>query len=230
MPLALPGIRACVFDAYGTLFDFASAAERCRDVLGDQTAAVTRLWRDKQLQYTWLRSLQGRYVDFQQVTGESLDFTLEVLGLSSAALRDRLMSLYFTLDAFPEVPAMLRRLKAAGLKTAILSNGSPAMLAPMVERAGLVDLFDAVLSVDEVGIFKPDPRIYQLAVDCMGVPAEAIAFQSSNAWDAHAASAFGMRVAWCNRYGQPPERLPGKPDVVITTLAELPALVIDEAA
>ena len=222
---SLKGVKACVFDAYGTLFDFAAAARGCRDVLGDQIDKVTALWRDKQLQYTWLRATQGRHVDFWQVTGDALDFALETLGIGNPALRDRLMTLYLTLDSFPEVPNVLRQLKSAGLRTAILSNGSPKMLDAVVKGAKLDGLLDAVLSVEEVGVYKPHPKVYQLAVDRLGVPASAIAFQSSNAWDAYAASAFGMQVVWCNRYGQRRERLPGAPDREIKTLAELPALV-----
>jgi 2-haloacid dehalogenase len=221
----LSGVRACVFDAYGTLFDFASAARSCADVLGDAVERVSVLWRDKQLQYTWLRAAQGRHADFWQVTGDALDFTLDTLGLQRPELRERLMRLYLALELFPEVPDVLARLRQAGLKTAILSNGTPAMLDAVVGRAGLGAMFDAVLSVEEVGAFKPDPRVYGLAVDRLGCPAAAIAFQSSNAWDAHAASAFGMQVVWCNRYGQRRERLPGAPDREIATLAELPALV-----
>ena len=220
------GIRACVFDAYGTLFDFGSAAAGCADVLGEKAAPLTALWRDKQLQYSWLRGLQGRYVPFWQVTGEALDYAMETLGLQQdAILRARLMDLYRTLGTFPEVPTVLQTLRRAGFATAILSNGSPDMLASAVQGAGLVDAFDAVISVDEVGTFKPDRRVYQQALDRLGLPAEAIAFQSSNAWDAHAASAFGMRVVWCNRYGQMRERLPGAPDAEIRTLAELPGLL-----
>ena len=217
---------AFVFDAYGTIFDFASAAARCSDVLGDRAAAVTTLWRDKQLQYTWLRSLQGRHSDFWQVTGDALDFTLETLGLAEAGVRDRLMGLYRALDCFPEVPDVLRRLKDAGFVTAILSNGSPSMLADVVAAAKLDGLLDHVWSVEEVGVFKTHPRVYQLAVDRLGVAPGAISFQSSNAWDAHAASAFGMRVVWCNRYGQRRERLPGAPDREVRSLAELPALLV----
>ena len=143
----------------------------------------------------------------------------------SPALRARLMELYRTLAVFPEIPDVLRRLRAAGMRTAILSNGSPAMLASAVAGNGLAELLDAVISVDEVGVFKPDPRVYQLALDRLGVAAGEVAFQSSNAWDAWAASAFGMRVVWCNRYAQKPERLPGRPDHEVTTLADLPALV-----
>jgi 2-haloacid dehalogenase len=225
MPEALTPIRACVFDAYGTLFDFASAAAACTDALGDKPQRLTALWRDKQLQYSWLRALQGRYAPFWQVTGEALDFALETLGLSDRTLHARLMDLYLRLETFPEVPGMLAALKQAGLATAILSNGSPAMLDAVVAHAGLGGVLDHVLSVDAVPSFKPDPRVYQLAVDALGMPAATILFVSSNAWDAHAASAFGMRVLWCNRYAQHAERLPGAPDHVVASLAELPALL-----
>jgi 2-haloacid dehalogenase len=194
-------------------------------VLGDKITALTALWRDKQLQYTWLRTMQDRYADFWQVTGDSLDYSLETMGIADPVLRERLMRLYLTLDPFPEVPAVLRQLKDAGLKTAILSNGSPDMLRPLVASAGIGDLLDAVLSVHEVGVFKTHPKVYQLAVDRLGVPPSAISFQSSNAWDAYAASAFGMRVVWCNRYGQKRERLPGEPTAEVRTLAELPAVL-----
>ena len=221
----LHGIRACVFDAYGTLFDFASAASRCRDTLGNEADRLTALWRDKQLQYTWLRAAQGRHADFWQVTGDALDFALEALDLAEPGVRDRLMQLYLRLDPFPEVRAVLRQLRVAGFRTAILSNGSPRMLAAAVDNAGLGDLLDAVLSVETVAVYKPHPKVYQHAVDQLGVAADAIAFQSSNAWDAHAASAFGMKVVWCNRYDQRRERLPGRPDHEIRSLSELPPLV-----
>jgi 2-haloacid dehalogenase len=224
-PAPLTGVRACVFDAYGTLFDFASAARRCGDLQPDEMAKLTALWRDKQLQYTWLRAAQQRHADFWQVTGDALDFALDTLGFDRPGLRDRLMALYLTLDAYPEVASTLERLKRAGMRTAILSNGTPDMLATAVKGASLEGLLDAVLSVEEVHAFKPDPRVYQLAVDRLGLPASAIAFQSANAWDAHAASAFGMRVVWCNRLSQRRERLPGDPDRAISSLAELPALV-----
>lgn len=221
----LDGIAACVFDAYGTLFDYASAAAACRDTLGDKLDRLTALWREKQLQYAWLRSLEGRHADFWQVTGDALDFALESLGLASDALRARLMSLYLTLDAFPDVPPMLTRIRAAHLKTAILSNGAPAMLEAVIAHAGIAPMLDAVLSVEEAGIYKPHPKVYQLAVDRLKVAPGAIAFLSSNAWDAYAAQAFGLRAVWCNRYGQRPERLPGKPEREIRSLADLPALV-----
>jgi 2-haloacid dehalogenase len=224
-PARLPGIKACVFDAYGTLFDFASAARSCRDVLGDNVDRVTALWRDKQIQYTWLRAAQGRHADFWQVTGDALDFALETLNLSDAPLRERLMSLYLALEPFPDVRDALQRLKRAGMRTAILSNGTPQMLDAIVSAAKLDTMFDAVLSVEQVGVFKPHPRVYQLACDRLQFDPAAISFQSSNAWDAHAASAFGMRVVWCNRYNQRRERLPGTPDREVSSLAELPEIV-----
>jgi 2-haloacid dehalogenase len=222
---SLSGIRACVFDAYGTLFDFAAAAKGCRDVLGDDIDRLTAIWRDKQLQYTWLRTLQAQHADFWQVTGDALDFALETLGIDKPGLRERLMTLYLTLDTFPEVTDTLTRLRRAGLRTAILSNGSPRMLEAAVKGNRLEHLLDLVLSVEEVGVYKTHPNVYRLAVDRLRIPASAISFQSSNAWDAHAASAFGMRVVWCNRYAQRRERLPGRPDHEVRTLSELPALL-----
>ena len=221
----LEGVRACVFDAYGTLFDFASAAAACAAAPADQRAALTALWRDKQLQYSWLRSLQGRYVDFWSLTGDALDYALDSLGLADAGLRDSLMALYRRLSAFPEVPATLRALRGAGYATAVLSNGSPAMLADAVAAAKLEGLFDAALSVDPLRVFKTDPRVYQYALDRLGLTASEVAFLSSNGWDAHAASDFGLSVVWCNRYRQPRERLPGAPDFEIHSLAELPPLL-----
>jgi 2-haloacid dehalogenase len=220
----LAGVRACVFDAYSTVFDFASAAARCAGLEGRQ-AALTALWRDKQLQYTWLRTLQGRYADFWQVTGDALDFALESLGIEPSGVRERLMDLYRTLDAFPEVARVLRALREAGFATAMLSNGSPEMLETAVSAAGLDGLFDAVLSADAVRAYKTHPAVYQYALDALALPASAVAFQSSNAWDAYAASDFGMQAVWCNRYGQTRERLPGTPSFEIRTLDELPALL-----
>ncbi|MDE3239762.1 MAG: haloacid dehalogenase type II [Paracoccaceae bacterium] len=218
-------IKACVFDAYGTLFDFSSAVARCPDVPNEHRINLTTLWRDKQLQYTWLRSLQADYVDFWQVTGDALDFALDSLGLGTPGRRAALMDLYRTLSPYPEVADVLRQLRTAGVRTAILSNGTPQMLSDAISAGGLEGLFDEVLSADMAGRFKTDPAVYQLALDALALPARAISFQSSNGWDAYGASAFGMRVVWCNRYGQKPERLPGHPDAEVKTLAELPAII-----
>ena len=225
MVARLHGIRACVFDAYGTLFDFGSAAAHCEAALGDRTAALTVLWREKQLQYSWLRSLQGHHADFWKVTGDALDYALEALALDRSDLRDTLMELYKTLDVFPEVPFVLARLRSRGFKTAILSNGTPTMLGAAIDNAAIGSFLDYTLSVEEVGTYKTAPQVYQLAVDRLGLASAEIAFQSSNAWDVHAASAFGMQTVWCNRSRQPHERLPGRPDREISDLASLLELV-----
>jgi 2-haloacid dehalogenase len=221
----LDGVGACVFDAYGTLFDVNAAAAHCAGELGDKWQPLAELWRGRQLQYTWLRSLMENYADFWQVTGDALDFAMDALGLEDGALRERLMQLYLQLDAYPEVAGVLRQLREGGMKTAILSNGSPKMLAAAVANAGIGDYLDAVISVDQIKVYKTVPAVYQLAVDRLGVDASGICFQSSNAWDAHAASNFGFRVAWVNRFGQARERLPGNPDVMLDNLEGLPALL-----
>ena len=218
-------IEACVFDAYGTLFDTGSAVAHMREELGEKAVALSSLWRSKQLEYTWLRSLMGNHADFWQVTGDALDYAMEAHRLKSKALRKRLMESYLTLDAYADGRTALERLKAAGLRCAILSNGSPTMLEAVVKNARLGSLLDKVLSVEEVGIYKPHPRVYRLAVDRLGISPERVSFQSANPWDAVGAKAFGFRVAWINRFGLKPERLPAKPDAEIKSLAELPGLL-----
>lgn len=225
MAVEIEDIGACVFDAYGTLFDVNAAAAQCRDALGGKADELSALWRTRQLEYTWLRSLMGEYVEFWQVTGDGLDYALAVLGIEDDALRRRLMDIYMRLDAYPEVKEVLGALKSGGLKTAILSNGSPRMLASAVENAGIVDVLDDTFSVDSIGIYKPHPSVYQMAADGMGVEPKRICFMSSNAWDAAAAANFGFRVVWVNRFGQPRERLPGDPEHEIKTLAALPRLL-----
>ena len=179
------------------------------------------MWRSKQLEYTWLRSLMKKHADFWQVTGDALDYALDAHDLQDPALRTDLMQAYLALDAYPEVVSVLKRLQATGLQTAILSNGSPAMLEAAVTSAGIATLLDANISVEEVGIYKPDPRVYQLAVDRLGVAPRQISFQSSNAWDAVGAATFGFRVAWVNRFGQRRERLTAQPDAELSTLEGL---------
>ena len=218
-------IEACVFDAYGTLFDVHSAAAYLKPELGENADQMSKIWRHKQLQYTWLRSLMGRYVDFWQVTGDALDFAMQATGIENPQLRAKLMELYLKLDAYPEVAEILAKLKAAGKKTAILSNGEPSMLIAAAKSAEIYSSLDAVLSVESVGVFKPHPSVYQLAVDQLKVAANHSSFQSSNGWDAHAASAFGFSVAWVNRFDQPPENIPATPHARIKTLSELPNLL-----
>jgi len=221
----ITGIEACVFDAYGTLLDFNSAVMRCADEIGDNATLLSDIWRQKQLQYTWLRSLMGTHADFWQVTGEALDFSLAATGIDNPALREKLMTLYRELDAFEEVRETLRALQQANMKTAILSNGAPEMLDAAVKANGLEDLLDDAQSVEDVGIFKPDPRVYQMSVDRLGIAKENICFMSSNGWDAAGAASFGFKVIWINRYKQPAEHLPSRPDLVIDTLGPLPEIL-----
>lgn len=221
----MSGIRACVFDAYGTLFDVHSAVGRLRDDIGPGADDLSRLWRTKQLEYTWLRALMGKHENFWQVTGDALDYALASTGINPAPVRNRLMDAYLTLDAYPEVLPMLARLKAAGLKLAILSNGEPAMLEAAVKGAAIDGVLDHVLSVESVGIFKPHPSVYQLAIDRLGVAPSAVAFQSSNAWDVNGACCFGLRPVWINRFGAPSERLPGGAEHEMTDLTGLADLV-----
>ncbi len=221
----IDGIKACVFDAYGTLFDVHSAAARCRDDLGDKADALSALWRQKQLEYTWLRSLMAAHVDFWRITGDALDYAMAATALEDAALREKLMALYLTLDAYPDVPETLARLRRSGMRTAILSNGSPMMLDAAVTSAGIAAHLDHVLSVEDVGIFKVAKQTYQLAVDRLGLRPSEICFMSSNAWDAAGAAHFGLQVVWINRFGQPRENLPGEPRAELDSLRPLPELI-----
>lgn len=218
-------VAACVFDAYGTLFDVHSPAKRLEAELGEKAQRLSEIWRTKQLQYTWLRSLMGRFEDFWHVTGETLDYAMAGVGIDDPTLRSRLMEQYFSLDTYPDVLPGLRRLHAAGKSTAILSNGSSNMLAAAVGNAALRDLLDATLSVDAVRTFKPDPRVYELACDHFRIDKQQICFVSSNGWDAAGAACFGFQVVWLNRGGLPRETLPAHPDVEIASLAELPDLL-----
>ncbi len=222
---AFSDIGACVFDAYGTLFDVHSAVARGGGALGEKAQAVSDLWRQKQLEYTWLRSLMGAHADFWQVTEDALAFALTAHEAEDPALQARLMELYLTLDAYDDVSDCLGRLREGGKATAILSNGSPRMLEAAVTSAGIAALLDQCLSVESVGIYKPERQVYQFAVDQLAVPAERIAFISTNAWDASGAAHFGFRVAWMNRFNKQPDRLPGTLSAVIHSLADLPPLL-----
>ncbi len=223
----LDGVEACVFDAYGTLFNVHAAAARLKDEIGPDADRMSQVWRTKQLEYTWLRSLMHAYKPFWEVTQDGLDYAMETVGLAgNTTLRQKLLDIYFQLDAYPEVPEMLSALKAGGFKTAILSNGSKDMLDGAVTSAGLNSLLDGVHSVEDIGIFKPDPRIYQMSVDYLDLSGpDKVCFMSSNAWDAAAAAHFGFRVVWVNRFNQPQERLPGDPMATIQSLEPLPALL-----
>ena len=222
----LDGIEACVFDAYGTLFDVHSAVGRHRARIGDAADSVSATWRSKQLQYTWLRSLMDRWTPFSAVTEDSLDFALDEAGIADDALRRDLLDAYRSLACYPEVVGVLDALRGGGMRTAILSNGSREMLDAAVASGGLGSRLDEVLSVDDAGIFKPHPDVYRLPCDRLGVRPEAVCFMSSNAWDAAGAATFGFRVVWVNRFGQVRERLPDAPDAEVETLDPLPGLVL----
>jgi 2-haloacid dehalogenase len=215
-----PSIRGYVFDAYGTLFDVHSVVAAGRDITNDPLT-LSAIWRQKQLEYTWLRSLMGRYEDFWAVTESALRYAVRRLELTvTEAQVDRLMNAYLTLACFPEVKAALARLRDR--PCAILSNGAPAMLEAAVRSGGLGDALQHVLSVDTVKVFKPSPLVYALGPKTMRATAGELLFVSSNAWDVAGAKAFGYQVAWCNRSGAPAEELGAPADYVVDTLEQLP--------
>lgn len=222
-------ITTCVFDAYGTLFDVSAAArevaaEPGREAFRAKWVEVANHWRLKQLQYSWIRAVADAHTDFWQVTQDGLDWALETSGLDGdAGLRQRLLDLYWQLQAYPEVPDMLAALKAGGMQTAILSNGSPDMLNGAVKSAGIAELLDDVLSVESVGVFKPDSRVYDLVGARFGCTPEEVLFVSSNGWDAAASSGYGFETVWVNRAGEPMDRLPWRPRHILSDLTTIPS-------
>jgi 2-haloacid dehalogenase len=218
-------VQACVFDAYGTLFDFNTPMERRRERIGAEADRLADLWRRKQLEYSWLRSLMGRHADFWKVTGEALDYAMAATGIDNPGLRAELMQLYLELGTYPEAVETVAAVKRSGIKTAVLSNGTPTMLTAVVNASALTTELDAVLSIEACGVYKPHPTVYQLAVDRLEVPAMAVLFLSGNAWDIAGAAAFGFRTVWVNRAGLPRERLPNGPDAEIRSLDALPGLL-----
>ena len=223
-------ITTCVFDAYGTLFDVAAAARQAASepafaAIKDDWPMIAEHWRLKQLQYSWLRAVTRAHTDFWEVTQNGLDWALEKTGHNGdAALRDRLLALYWELQAYPEVPQMLATLKANGMNTAILSNGSPDMLQGAVDSAGINGVLDVSLSVQSVGIFKPDATVYDLVAQHFGCSKDQVLFVSSNGWDAAAATGYGFDTAWVNRGGEPMDRLPWTPAHVLKDLTGIPQL------
>lgn len=215
-------IRACLFDAYGTLFDLHSAIGRYRNELGSDAQAISALWRTKQLEYTWLRSLMGQYADFRQVTEEALRYTFATYGITNQELFERLLQAYLTLDVYSDVAETLRIVKERGVGRFILSNGSPAMLEAGIHHAGLGSLLDATISVESLRIYKPAPRIYQLGMERAGItnPSE-ILFVSANGWDIAGAGAFGFQTAWINRAASPIEELPARPTYIIAKVSDI---------
>ncbi|MGH8689329.1 MAG: haloacid dehalogenase type II [Burkholderiales bacterium] len=214
--------QALVFDAYGTLFDVHSVIQRCDALWPGKGAALSQLWRTKQLEYTWQRTLMRRYAPFSQITREALQYCCAALKLPlDAAKADALWQEYLKLAPYPDVPGALQKLR--GPRKAILTNGSPDMIDPLVKHSGLA--FDAVLSVDAVKQFKPVPEVYQLAIDRLGVAKETVGFVSSNCWDALGAKSFGFRVYWINRAGAPVDALGFQPDRQLASLGDLPEVL-----
>ena len=223
-------IETCIFDAYGTLFDIAAAARQAasepgQDKLSETWPTLARDWRLKQLQYTWLRAITGAHTDFWQVTQDGLDWALEASGLDgNPAVRQRLLDLYWELACYPEVPTMLESLKAAGLQTGILSNGSPNMLQGAVTSAGIGAVLDDILSVESVGIFKPASAVYDMVQNRFGGNRTEILFVSSNGWDAAGATGYGFNTVWVNRMADPIDRLPWQPAHILPDLTTIPEL------
>lgn len=215
-------IEALVFDAYGTLFDPHSVQAECERLFPGSGAELSRLWRTKQLEYTWLRSLMNRYADFWQVTGEALRFSCASLRLSCTdGQTDKLREQYLRLQIYDDVREAVAALRLSGKRLLILSNGSPRMLLPVVENAGLAAFFSKTLSVDAVKVYKPSPLAYDLAIAATGLDKAAVGFVSSNGWDVAGAASFGFQTFWINRGGVVPEEFGTKPLAVLSSLAEL---------
>lgn len=209
---------AYVFDAYGTLFDVHAAVRRHADAVGTDHAALSDTWRTKQLEYTWTRTMMGRYVDFWELTKQALDFAFDKFPAANKSSKNLLLDAYWELDCFPEVPAVLQALKEADVRTGILSNGSSGMLEAAVKSAGIAELVDNVISVDRINTFKAMPEVYQMVVDDFRLYPDDVSFQSSNRWDVAAAAAVGFRPVWCNRGNQPDEYKDLSPALVLADL------------
>lgn len=222
-------ITTCIFDAYGTLFDVAAAArvaaaEKGREKLAQVWPQIARDWRQKQLEYTWLRAVADQHCDFWQVTQDGLDWALAAAGLDDPETRERLLALYWELPAYAEVPHVLADLTARGLRCAILSNGTPEMLQAAVDSAGIGEFLAATLSVEDVGVFKPHARVYDMVGAGMGCARDEVLFVSSNGWDAAGAAGYGFQTVWVNRAGAPVDRLYAAPHHIVTDLTEIQGL------
>jgi len=218
-------IKACIFDAYGTLFDVNAACRELSKEVGDNWEKLASLWRLRQVEYTWLRNSMNEYIDFWQITSDALDYAMETLGIENNDLREELLNLYLKLEAYPEVKDLLKRLKQRGLKTGILSNGNMKMLNSAVDNANLREYLDEILSVEECKIYKPSSKVYDLVKIKMQISKENVLFFSSNAWDMHAASNYGFKTIWVNRFNTKLERLPGKPIDIVSSLDKIDEII-----
>jgi len=218
-------IKACIFDAYGTLFDVNAACRELSKEVGDNWEKLASLWRLRQVEYTWLRNSMDEYIDFWQITSDALDYAMETLGIENDDLREELLNLYLKLEAYPEVNDILKKLKQRGLKTGILSNGSMKMLNSAVDNANIREYLDEILSVEDCKIYKPSSKVYDLVKIKMQISKENVLFFSSNAWDMHAASNYGFKTIWVNRFNTKLERLPGKPIDIVNSLEKIDEII-----
>ena len=218
-------IKACIFDAYGTLFDVNSACRELSKEVGHNWESLASLWRLRQVEYTWLRNSMNEYIDFWQITSDALDYAMETLDIENIKLKQDLLALYLKLEAYPEVKDLLKKLKQKDFKTGILSNGSMKMLNSAVDNANIRDLLDGILSVEECEIYKPSKKVYDLVEKNMKVKKENVMFFSSNAWDMHAASNYGFNTIWVNRFNAKLERLPGKPNNIVNSLEKIDEII-----
>ena len=220
----MKNIKAIIFDAYGTLFDVNSAAEKCKDKIGDKWEPFANFWRTTQLEYTWLRSLMGRHKDFWQITEDSLDKSMKTFNID-ASMKNELLNLYKVLSPFREVPETLKKLKEKNFKLAILSNGTPSLLKELVESNNLDDLFDDLFSVEEVGIYKPNSKVYDLPIKKYKIKNNEIAFLSANTWDVSGGGNYGFHSIWVNRNNNIFDNLDYKPTHQVKDLSELVGLI-----
>lgn len=217
--------RACIFDAYGTLFDVNAACRELSIEVGEKWEKLSALWRLRQVEYTWLRNSMNAYIDFWQITSDSLDYAMDTLNINNKKLRSNLLKLYLKLEAYSEVKGVLEKLKEEGFKTGILSNGSKKMLDSAVKNANISGFLDEVISVEECKVYKPSNKVYELVEIKMGIKKEQVLFFSSNAWDMHAASNYGFNTIWVNRFNAKLERLPGKPLKIVNSLEKINKII-----
>ena len=220
----MKNIKAIIFDAYGTLFDVNSAAEKCKDKIGDKWEPFANFWRTTQLEYTWLRSLMGRHKDFWQVTEDSLDKSMKAFNIDSS-MKNELLNLYKILSPYKEVPETLKALKEKKIKLAILSNGTPSLLNELVKSNNLNNLFDDIFSIEEVGVYKPDSKVYDIPVKKYKIKKDEIAFLSANTWDVSGGGNYGYQAIWVNRNNNIFDNLDYKPTNEIKSLKELTNLI-----
>lgn len=220
----MKNIKAIIFDAYGTLFDVNSAAEKCKDKIGDKWEAFANYWRTTQLEYTWLRSLMKRHKDFWQVTEDSLDKSMKVFNIDNS-MRNELLDLYKILSPYPEIPEVLKSLKEKKYKLSILSNGTPSLLNELVKSNNLENLFDNIFSIEEVGIYKPDSKVYDMPIKKYKIKNNEVVFLSANTWDVSGGGNYGFNSIWVNRNNNIFDNLDYKPEHQIKNLKELVNLI-----